>query len=66
MGEAIIDQYVFCDALGKSGKEPVLALREMKSENYFGGALAITRHVSQFCNKTDLFSMLGERNFYLI
>lgn len=65
LGEAIIDQYVFCDALGKSGKEPVLALREMKSENYFGGALAITRHVSQFCNKTDLFSMLGEKKEFL-
>ena len=65
LGEAIIDQYVFCDALGKSGKEPVLALREMESENYFGGALAITRHVAQFCNRTDLFSMLGEKKEFL-
>ena len=65
IGEAIIDQYVFCDALGKSGKEPVLALREIKSETYLGGALAITRHISQFCNKTDLFSMLGEKKEFL-
>ena len=33
IGEAIIDQYIFCDALGKSGKEPVLVLKEMNSEN---------------------------------
>ena len=65
IGEAIIDQYVFCDALGKSGKEPVLALREIKSENYLGGALAITRHISQFCNKTDLLSMLGQKKEFL-
>tara|TARA_B100000795_G_scaffold269697_1_gene259985 strand:- start:208 stop:1683 length:1476 start_codon:yes stop_codon:yes gene_type:complete len=65
LGEAIIDQYVFCDALGKSGKEPVLALREIKSETYLGGALAITRHISQFSDKTSLFSMLGEKSeFY--
>ena len=65
IGEAIIDQYVFCDALGKSGKEPVLALREIKSENYLGGALAVTRHISQFCNKTDLLSMLGQKKEFL-
>jgi len=65
LGEAIIDQYVFCDALGKSGKEPVLALREIKSETYLGGALAITRHISKFCSKTDLFSMLGEKKEFL-
>ena len=28
IGETIIDQYVFCEALGKSGKEPVLVLRD--------------------------------------
>jgi len=65
LGEAIIDQYVFCDALGKSGKEPVLALREMKSETYLGGALAITRHISKFCNKTNLLTMLGEKKEFL-
>ena len=65
LGEAIIDQYVFCDALGKSGKEPVLALREIKSETYLGGALAITRHVSNFCKNTSLFSMLGEKKEFI-
>ncbi len=65
IGETIIDQYVFCDALGKSGKEPVLALREMKSETYLGGALAIARHISKFCKKINLFSMIGEKNEFL-
>ena len=27
VGETIIDEYVYCDALGKSGKEPVLAMK---------------------------------------
>ena len=34
IGETIIDQYVFCDALGKSGKEPVLVLKDLKTEEY--------------------------------
>ena len=65
LGEVIIDQYVFCDALGKSGKEPVLALREIKSETYLGGALAIARHISKFCNKIDLISMIGEKKEFI-
>ena len=31
IGETIIDQYVFCEALGKSGKEPVLVLKDLTS-----------------------------------
>ena len=48
VGETIIDEYVFCDAVGKSGKEPVLVLKEMKSEQYYGGAAAIAKHISNF------------------
>ena len=33
IGEAIIDQYNFCEALGKSGKEPILVLKENKKTN---------------------------------
>jgi rfaE bifunctional protein kinase chain/domain/rfaE bifunctional protein nucleotidyltransferase chain/domain len=65
IGEIIIDQYVFCEALGKSGKEPVLALRDIRSEQYLGGAAAICRHLSQFCGKISLLSAIGEKGEYL-
>jgi rfaE bifunctional protein kinase chain/domain/rfaE bifunctional protein nucleotidyltransferase chain/domain len=65
IGETIIDQYVFCEALGKSGKEPVLVLRDLKTEEYLGGAAALSRHISTFCNKISLLSMLGENSEYL-
>jgi len=61
IGETIIDQYVFCEALGKSGKEPVLVLRDLKMDQYAGGAAAIARHLSDFCSKVSLVSMLGEK-----
>jgi len=61
VGETIIDQYVFCEALGKSGKEPVLVLRELEMEQYAGGAAAIARHLSDFCGTVSLLSMLGEK-----
>jgi len=65
VGETIIDQYVFCNALGKSGKEPMLVLRDIKTEQYLGGAAAIARHVSSFSNKITLLSMLGEKGEFL-
>jgi|TARA_Y100000310_G_scaffold81608_2_gene78157 rfaE bifunctional protein kinase chain/domain/rfaE bifunctional protein nucleotidyltransferase chain/domain len=61
LGETIIDQYVFCEALGKSGKEPVLVLRDLEMDQYAGGAAAIARHLSDFCENISLLSLLGEK-----
>ena len=47
IGETIIDKYVYCEALGKSGKEAYLVLNQ-KHELYLGGAAAIARQVSEF------------------
>ena len=32
IGETIIDQYFFCETLGKSGKDPILQMHEFNSE----------------------------------
>ncbi len=68
IGELIVDEYVFCDALGKSGKDPFLVLKDIKSEKYLGGAGAIAKNLSNFCNKISLFSMIGQKkeNFNFI
>lgn len=65
IGETIIDQYTFCDALGKSGKEPVLVLKDLKTEEYLGGAAAISRNVSTFCEQVTLLTMIGQKEEYL-
>ncbi|MDC0198358.1 PfkB family carbohydrate kinase [Candidatus Thioglobus sp.] len=64
VGEAIIDQYVYCEALGKSGKEPVLVLRDLETENYLGGSIAIARHLNEFCDNISILSFLGEDKEY--
>ncbi len=60
IGETIIDQYVFCEALGKSGKEPHLALRDLYQETYLGGVIAIARNLSTFCKKITVLSSVGD------
>ena len=65
IGETIIDQYIFCEALGKSGKEPILVLKDVKTEEYIGGAAALARHLSAFSNNISLLSMVGEKGEYV-
>jgi len=65
IGETIIDQYNFCEALGKSGKEPYLAFKDIYSKNYLGGAAAIANHMSDFVKQVKLISAIGEnKEFY--
>jgi bifunctional ADP-heptose synthase (sugar kinase/adenylyltransferase) len=60
IGETIIDEYVYTDAIGKSGKEPMLVCRHVSQEAQGGGVLAIANHLSEFCESVELVSALGE------
>ena len=59
VGETIIDEYVYCDAMGKSGKEPILVSRYISSESHGGGAVAVANHLADFCGSVALVSALG-------
>jgi rfaE bifunctional protein nucleotidyltransferase chain/domain len=59
IGEAIIDEYQYCETLGKSGKEPILAAQFIRGEKFIGGSLAIANHVAAFAGRTHLVTMLG-------
>lgn len=59
LGEAIIDTYVNCEALGKSSKDPVLAFRKLGRESQLGGSLAIARHVAGMGAQTTLMTRVG-------
>ncbi len=60
IGETIIDEYDYCEALGKSGKEPVLASRRLSMDRFAGGVLACANHAASFADKVDVFTLLGE------
>lgn len=59
IGETIIDDYHYVEAIGKSGKEPVLVTRSISSEQFGGGIIAIANHVAGFCDEVGLLSTLG-------
>lgn len=64
VGETIIDQYSFCEAIGKSGKEPILVFRDLFTKQFTGGVIAIAKHLSEFVKKIDLISYLGFNDEY--
>lgn len=60
VGETILDEYHYCQTIGKSGKEPILAARYSHAEKHAGGVLAIANHLAAFCGKVTLVTQLGE------
>lgn len=59
VGETIVDEYLYCQTLGKSAKEPVLATRHIDSEKFAGGVVAVANHVSAFCDQSAMLTFLG-------
>ena len=64
IGEVIIDEYVFCNSVGKSGKEPVMVSKKIRTEKYVSGVLSVANHISEFCNNIKVLSYLGKKNQY--
>ena len=62
LGEAIIDRYITCDPLGKSGKDPILMMQEKNITNYSGGASIVANHISSFVKNVDYLTYLGDTN----
>lgn len=59
IGDAIIDEYIYVDPLGQTGKSNILAVNMLYSEKYAGGSIAVANHVSSFANNVDVISGIG-------
>lgn len=64
VGEAIIDVYHYGEAIGKSGKEPILVTKYHREECYIGGILAVANHLSDFCAEVTCVTAIGENGEY--
>lgn len=60
IGEAIIDQYVYCQAMGKSPKENIVSTRYVSQETFAGGTLAAANHLAGFVGEVTLVTGLGK------
>jgi bifunctional ADP-heptose synthase (sugar kinase/adenylyltransferase) len=60
-GEIIIDQYISCEPIGISGKDPFLVFNKKAESRYPGGSFAIAKNVSDFSKKTNLISIFSKK-----
>ena len=51
IGDAIIDEYIYTDTLGKSAKESILATLKKSKEKFAGGSIAAANNIADFCKK---------------
>lgn len=61
IGDTILDEYQYCDAMGKSSKDPTLAIKYKFHDLFAGGILAVANHVANFAGSVDLVTVIGER-----
>lgn len=64
IGEAIIDEYVFCNGLGKAAKDPILAFLHQSMEAFAGGSIAVANHLGDFCKRVEVITLIGEVERY--
>jgi len=60
LGEAIIDEYQYCETIGKAGKEPVLVARHISAERFPGGILAVANHTAALSDHVTMLTCLGQ------
>lgn len=65
LGEMIIDKYNFADAVGRSGKDPMMVFKLKNEKTFLGGSGYIANLSSSFGAKTNHISHIGDRKSYL-
>jgi len=63
LGDVIIDKYTYCSMQGLMSKDMGYSVKELYSEEYFGGAVAVARHLSSFTEKVTLMSIIGNEEY---
>lgn len=62
IGDAIIDEYHYCEPIGKSLKESNVTTRYLHEEAFAGGAMAAANHIAGFCDNVHLVTLLGAQD----
>jgi rfaE bifunctional protein kinase chain/domain/rfaE bifunctional protein nucleotidyltransferase chain/domain len=59
VGDAVLDRYVFCDAMDVAGEAPILSLKPLEESAYLGGAAVIAAHLRAMGATPHLITTVG-------
>ena len=60
LGDAILDQFAGCEAVGMSAEAPVLVVKELQTRNFNGGAAIVASHVKALGAECEFLSVVGD------
>ncbi len=61
IGETIIDKYITTEAVGKSGKEPIMVVKKKNDIKFIGGVGYVANLCASFVKEINLLSFLGAK-----
>ena len=64
IGDTILDEYNYCEAIGISSKDPTLAIKYKSHDLFAGGVLAVSNHAANFSRTVKLGTILGKNDNY--
>jgi bifunctional ADP-heptose synthase (sugar kinase/adenylyltransferase) len=59
IGDGIIDEYFYCESMGKSPKAQLIVHKYLSHDVFAGGVFAIANHLAAICGKVHMVTMLG-------
>jgi rfaE bifunctional protein kinase chain/domain/rfaE bifunctional protein nucleotidyltransferase chain/domain len=62
IGDGIIDEYHYCESMGKSPKAQIIVHKYISHEVFVGGSFAIANHLAGLCNIVHLATLLGKED----
>jgi cytidyltransferase-like protein len=62
IGETIIDNYIFCDVIGKASKDPILVFEKKAENKIIGGAASIVLNCLSLCKNVTFLTKTGTKN----
>lgn len=62
IGDGIVDEYHFCESMGKSAKAHLVVSKYLTHEVFNGGVFAIANHMAGFVDKVTMVSLLGRED----
>jgi len=60
VGETIIDKYITTEAIGKSGKEPIMVVKKKNDIKFIGGVGYVANLCTTFVKEVKIISFLGQ------
>lgn len=62
IGDGIIDEYHYCESMGKSAKAALVVHKYITHEVFAGGAFIIANHIAGLCDNVQLVTLLGKED----